>query len=318
MKSRALRYMAFAAVILMTAASCQRPQVKKAKILIAGSYWDTIAIVDKETGAVEWRYALPQEYGGPECNSAEVLPDGKILLSFKRGARLIERDQTGQGNDQILWDYIDMSDTAELQTAKHLKDGGFLLGICDGPARLVELDEQGQVRKEVTYDLEIPQPHGQFRRVSKSEVAGKHKGNYIIPVMGRGKIVEIDENGQLVKEFKVPGGPFDAFELENGNLLVALGNRHAMVEVDRETGEIREKLGRDDLDTLRANLNFVAQVTRKFGNTMIANWQGYLPKEKLGIDPQLIELDSARNVIWTFNGRDNGVKNISAFYEFEE
>ncbi len=294
------------------------------KLLVGGSSWDSIAIIDKETGQVEWRYGLPREYGGPECNSVGVTADGDVLLAFKRGARLVRPDYSGGGEDVVLWDYTDLADTAELQTAKVLADGGFLLGICDGPMRLVELNKKGKVRHEIRYDLQVSPPHAQFRRVLKSEAlgAGDGYGNYIIPVMGRGVVVEIAGNGELVREFRVPGGPFDAFELTDGNLLVGLGNRHILLEVERQRGEVIDKIGPwvgSDTTGIGCRLHFVAQVSRDAatGNTLIANWQGYLKQELLGIDPQLIEVDRAGNIVWTFDGSPQGIKYISTFYPFQ-
>lgn len=284
---------------------------KTEKIIVAGSGWDSVAIIDKASKAIEWAYALPRgegRRGAPECNSAEVLPDGNVLISYKRGARLVDR----KNSDRVIWDYTDLADTAELQTAKQLPDGGFLLGICDGPARIVELDVQGKVRKEVKYDLGLPIPHTQFRRIAKAA-----NGNYLIPVIGEGVLVEIDGSGDFVREYHLDGGPFDVQELPDGDLLIALGGSTKAVVMQRSTGYLLREIGGEN-PVKGAKLYFVAQTAQlENGNTMLANWQGYLPEGDSG-DAQLLEVDSEGNLVWSFDGRGNGVKNLSAFYPFAE
>lgn len=288
-----------------TGGAAAKPQEK---MLIAGSFWDTIAVVNKTAGnVIEWKYGLPE---GAECNSVSILPGtGDVLLSYKKGARVIKRDKT-DGTATVVWDYTDVADTAELQTAVQLPDGGFLLAICDGPARIVELDSLGQVRKEVTYDLGIAVPHAQFRRVAKAA-----NGNYLIPIITEGTVLEINDSS-LVKAYNIGGTPFDVQELPNGNLLVALGDGHSAVEIDR-TGSFVDKI---DAVT-GVSLQFVAQVKRlSNGNTLISNWQGHLPVEEQ-THAQLVEVDSTGAVVWSFDGRAperGNVQFISAFYPFSE
>lgn len=304
------------AVVVGTTSCGPKTPVKQDKMLIAGSFWDTIAVVNRTAGdVIEWTYGLPE---GAECNSVSILPGtGDVLLSYKKGARVVKRDKT-DGTATIVWDYTDVADTAELQTAVQLPDGGYLLAICDGPARIVELDSLGQVRKEVTYDLGIAVPHAQFRRVAKSA-----NGNYLIPVITEGKVLEIaavsdtSDSTTLVKEYNVGGTPFAVQELTNSNLLVALGDGHGVAEIDRTTGNLVAQIAQNDIPGVE--LQFVGQVERlKNGNTLISNWQGHLSAEQQ-THAQLVEVDSMGGAVWSFNGRnDSGVKFISAFYPFSE
>lgn len=279
------------------------------KMLIAGSFWDTIAVVNRSAGdQIEWKYGLP---AGSECNSAEIIPGGDVLISYKKGARVIKRDAAAT----IVWDFTDVADTAELQTATRLPDGGYLLAICDTPARFVELDSTGtQVRKEVRYDLGIRPAHAQFRRVSKAA-----NGNYLIPVMSTGKVLEIKDS-TLVKEYNVGGTPFAVQELADGNLFVALGDGHCAVEVSRADGNVVNRI--DSIPGVP--LHFVAQSLRlENGNTLISNWQGHLPAEQQTA-AQLVEIDPTGAVVWSYDGRGGkpvkggGVDFVSAFYPFAE
>ncbi len=283
------------------------------KMLVAGSFWDTVIVVNRTAGdSIEWKYGLPRR---SECNSVEIVPGtGDVLLSYRRGARVVKRDST-DGGGTIVWDYTDVAPGEELQTAKVLPDGGYLLAICGTPARIVELDSTGlQVRREVRYDLGIEQAHGQFRRVTKAE-----NGNYLIPVITAGKVREIGggDSTSLVATYEVGGVPFAVQEIDGGRrLLVALGDGHCAVEVDRQSGEV---VGRID-SVAGVPLHFVAQTERLAnGNTLIANWQGHLPAEAQNA-AQLVEIDSTGAVVWSFDGRAGrpSVKYVSAFCPFAE
>lgn len=288
-----------------------KPAVPQDKMLIAGSFWDTIAVVNKTAGnTIEWKYGLPE---GSECNSVEILPgSGDVLLSYKKGARVIKRDSVGT----IVWDFTDVADTAELQTATRLPDGGYLLAVCGTPMRIIEIDSTGlNVRKEVRYDLGITPAHAQFRRVAKAT-----NGNYLVPIITTGQVLEIKDDSTLVTEYNVGGNPFSVQELADGSLLVALGDGHSVVEIERAGGNLVKKI-----DTVpRVPLHFVAQSERlSNGNTLISNWQGHLPAEEQK-DVQLVEIDPAGAVVWSYDGRGGrpvkggGVDFISAFYPFTE
>lgn len=280
------------------------------KMLIAGSFWDTIAVVNRSAGdVIEWKYGLP---AGSECNSVEIVPGGDVLLSYKKGARVIKRDAAGT----VVWDYTDVADTAELQTATRLPDGGYLLAICGTPARIVELDSTGtQVRKEVRYDLGIRPAHAQFRRVAKAA-----NGNYLIPIISAGKVLEIKDDSTLVAEYGVGGTPFSVQELPGGNLFVALGDSHSAVEIERAGGALVQRI--DSIPGVP--MHFVAYSERLAnGNTLISNWQGHLPAEQQTA-AQLVEIDPAGAVVWSYDGRGGrpvkggGVDFVSAFYPFTE
>lgn len=284
------------------------------KMLIAGSFWDTIAVVNRSAGdVIEWKYGLPE---GAECNSVEILPGtGDVLLSYKKGARVVKRDSVN-GGGTVVWDYTDVADTAELQTATRLSDGGFLLAVCGTPARIIELDSTGRnVRREVRYDLGIEPAHAQFRRVAKAR-----NGNYLIPVITTGQVLEIKDDSTLVMEYNVGGNPFSVQELPNGNLFVGLGDGHCAIEIERVGGNLVQRI--DSIPGVP--MHFIAHSERlSNGNTLISNWQGHLPAEQQK-DAQLIEIDPAGTVVWSYDGRSGrpvkggGVDFISAFYPFTE
>lgn len=290
-------------LITIFAIACASTPVKiekREKILVAGSYWDSIAIIDKQTKAVEWAMALPPD---SECNSVGVTEDGNILFSYKNGARLIDR----QG--KIIWDYTDIAPGAELQTAVVLGKDSYMVAICGTPIRIVELDGAGKAIKEVRYDSGIEKPHSQFRKIAKSK-----RGTYLLPIMSQGTVIEIDEQGKLLNTWAVGGNPFSLVELENDNLLVSCGNGHYLSLIDRTTG----------LEAMRFEKNYIPGVELQFvteaailsnGNTMISNWLGY--HKGRYPEPQLVEIDNQGALVWFFDNKD-AIKYISAICPFTE
>ena len=67
------------ALFLFAATSCQQ---KAQKLLLAGSGWNKVVIIDKNTKQIEWEHPIQK---GWECNSAVATPDGNILFAYKKG-----------------------------------------------------------------------------------------------------------------------------------------------------------------------------------------------------------------------------------------
>lgn len=263
---------------VLTLFSCQN---KSEKLLLGGSGWNQIVIVDKETKNIEWEYPIQK---GWECNSVAATADGNILFAYSKGAKLISRDK------KEIWD-IKAPEGCEMQTARVLPDGNFLLAWCGAPATILEVNAKGEVISKTEYETGISHPHSQFRQVSKNK-----KGNYMMPLFETSEVLEIAPSGSLLQSVKVPGNPFCVAPLNNGNWLVACGDAHCLIELNYETGEVVRKIAQKDIEG--APLSFVAQLlpTAK-GTTYICNWQGHGGETS----PQLIEIDSKGKMIWNLN-----------------
>lgn len=258
------------------------------KLVLAGSGNPAVMIVDKQSGAVEWKHALEK---GEECNTVAVTRQGNILYSYKKGAKLIGTDH------RVIWDYKAPEGT-ELQSATLLKDGGFLLGICGNPARLIELDKNGKERNRVEIDLQIEKPHGQFRQVFQLR-----NKNYLLPVMGKQKMMEINRKGAVVAEFPTGGRAFSSLELRDGNILLPCGDGHFFQVIDRKTGKELKRVTSEDVQG--ASLLFVGQILDAGkGNLLICNWYGHT-KDATVDEPQLIEVDANGKVLWSLNDKEN-------------
>ncbi len=275
-------------LLLLLWVSCTLQLLAQEKLVLAGSGNPSICVVDKKTGAVEWQHPLEK---GEECNAVSVTEQGNILYSYKKGAKLVDI------HHRVIWEYT-TPDNTELQSAACLHDDGFLLGICGTPALLIELDAQGQERNRVALDLQIPHPHSQFRQVFQLR-----NKNYLLPVMSKQKIMEVNRRGEVVAEFPVGGRPFSSLELKNGNLLLPCGDGHCLLIVDRKTGKEIRRITSADIQG--ASLLFAAQVLDAGkGNLLICNWHGHT-KDVTVDEPQLLEIDKDGKVVWSLNDKEN-------------
>lgn len=266
---------------------------KNEKLLIAGCGWRKIAVIDKKTGNPEWEHALGK---GEDCNDIELTKEKNILYAYTSGARLITPSQ------EVVWDYKVKARKEELFTATQLPTGGYLLAICGHPARIVELDKEGNTLKEFQFKTGIERIHNQFRQIEKTE-----HGTYLIPLFATGRLIEINSAGNILNQVHIGGTLFSVKQLKNQRLLIACGDGHKLVEVDTGTWQIVRTISSNDIQG--ASLLFVAEPYRyQNGRTLICNWNGH-SKDKS--QPKLIEIDRKNQIKWKLN--DHGrIKNISS------
>lgn len=273
------------ALFLFSATSCQK---KAQKLLLGGSGWDKIVIINKNTKEIEWEHPLEK---GWECNSVAATPDGNILFSYARGAKVITREH------QEVWN-IPAPDTCEMQTARVLPNGNYLLAWVGHPAVIMEVSPKGDILSRTEYETGIEQPHAQFRQVNKNE-----RGNYLIPLFATSDVREVSQDGKLVKATKLEGTPFSTYALSNGNYWVACGDGHSLLEVNLDNGEVARRYGENDIKGAR--LFFVAQLLPAYGEGLyICNWQGHDKNAKDANSPQLLEIDGNGRVVWSLNDNE--------------
>lgn len=269
----------FAAFFLF---SCSSPSEK---LLLGGSGWDKLVIIDKATKQIEWEYPLEKDW---ECNSVDADKAGNILFAYSKGARLITPDK------KIIWN-IPAPEGCELQTAKVLPDGNYLLAWCGYPATVLEVNAKGETVSKTEFDTRILKPHSQFRQVNKNE-----QGNYLVPLFQSSDLWEISPEGALVNQIQLEGTPFSTAKQSNGNYVVACGDAHSYIELNPKTGEIVKKVSANDIEGI--SLRFVAQILpTKSGGLYLCNWQGHGEEPSMQKNPQLVELNSKGEIIWSLN-----------------
>lgn len=257
------------------------------QLLLGGSGWNKIVIVDKETKEIVWEYPLEK---GWECNSVAATKSGEILFSYSKGAKMITRDGKQRWN-------IAAPAGCEMQTARILPNGNALIAWCGHPSTILEVNKKGKILSKTEFETGIEHPHSQFRQINKTE-----KGNYLIPLFGTSEVREIAPGGKLLKSVKLTGTPFSSAALNNGDYLVACGDAHCFVQLNPESGKVVRRVNVNDIEGVQ--LFFVAQLyPLANGGLYICNWQGHDSRASEANHPQLIETDGAGNVVWQLNDK---------------
>ncbi|MDR2138588.1 MAG: hypothetical protein LBP50_03440 [Tannerella sp.] len=281
-------------MLLLVCSACRQ----KEKLLAGGAGWPQIAILDKASGKIEWSHPLAPE---EECNDVEMTPQGEILYAYKGGARLITR------RGRVVWDYR-VKESEAVYTATCLESGRYLLAVAGLPMRLVELDRKGMPVKEVTYRTATQDLTRQFRHVLKTQ-----QNTYLIPLTDKYKIVELNEDGKVLRSVYSEGEPVALVSAENGNWLIACGNSRCILEIHPEYRKIVRRIETRDLSY--GSLLYVGEIVRyKNGNTLIANWNGESDDKT---QPVLLEIDPDNKVVWRLPYTPE-VSNISTVYPFFE
>jgi len=253
--------------------------VSKPQYYISGSGWNKIALVDSQGNQV-WDHQLED---GQECNSVTHLNNGNLLYSFKQGAKLIN------SKHEKLWEYK-CGEGSELHSASLTDEGNILVGICGQPAQIMEFSLDGEKLVDLSFETKIKHTHGQFRRVRKTA-----KGTYLVPLLKRRVICEINSKGEIIREVELDTPVFSLVILESGNWLLSCGDAHKLIEINPNTKEKIWELEENDIADVP--LRFVAEALRlDNGNTIICNWGGHAR----GAKPvaQVIEIDSNKKLIW--------------------
>ena len=137
--------------------------------------------------------------------------------------------------------------------------------------------------------------HNQFRGTRKLA-----NGHYMVTFKGEGKIVELDADGKVLHETKVPGDPHGNWRLPDGHLLVTCGDAHKVVELDADEKVVWE-LNENDIpgNTLR----LMAGCQRlPNGNTVICNYLGH---GHIGEQPVFFEITRDKKLVWQFRDDAN-------------
>ena len=265
------------------------------RVIAADDSRRTLASIAPD-GRVEWRQA------NGAIHDLHLLPNGHLLLQ-NGWTRIVELDE----KRQPVWEYdAKGGDNAgrgvEVHAFQRLDDGATMI-VESGPARILEVNADGAVRKTVPLKVEHPAVHSDTRNASKTAA-----GTYLVAHERDGAVREYDATGTVIWEYPVPlfgrerregHGPeafgnqlYSAVRLPSGNTLIGTGNGHGVLEVTPQK-EIVWRLDQHDLPGI--TLAWVTQVRRlPSGNTLLINCHA-------GPDnPQIIEVDPAKKVVWTF------------------
>ena len=257
------------------------PQTGMPRRLLAADYQKKVIAIVNEKNEVEWQERIK------DIHDVIVLPGGNILFQTD-WTTIVEMSP----DKKIVWKYdaAKMNGNAgkkvEVHAFQRLADGVTMIAES-GPGRIIEVDREGKLLKEVKLKVAKPDPHRDTRLVRKLET-----GNYLVAHEGEAAVREYDAGGKVVWEHKVGSAVYSAVRLRGGNTLIGCGNGNKVIEVN-PAGEIVWKVEKNDLQGI--TLAWITMVNRlSNGNTLIVNCHAG-PN-----NPQLIEVTPDKKVVWAF------------------
>ncbi len=256
--------------------------------------------VVKTDGSTEWDI----NWGG--IHDIHVLANGRILVQ-QGAANVVAIDPESK---KVVWSYDSATlngnagKKVEVHAFQPLDDGRLMIAES-GPARIIEVDRDGKLLKELKLKVNHPHPHTDTRLARKLK-----SGNYLVCHEGDGCVREYDgKSSEVVWEFEVPlfgkkpkggHGPeafgnkcFAAVRLPNGHTLITTGNGHSVIEVTSDR-QIVWKIEQNDLPDITLAWVTTLEVLPN-GNYLFGNCHA-------GPDqPLLIELNpKTKEVVWKF------------------
>jgi outer membrane protein assembly factor BamB len=292
----------FLLLLFLCLSACTTPFHRESssghRLVIQGN--GKLAVVDRK-GNIEWE--MP--WGG--IHDIHRLPSGNIMVQ-RGAASVVEIDYQTK---QVIWSYDSSNSNGnqgrpvEVHAFQPLADGHLMIAES-GPARIIEIDRNGQLLSETKLKIDRPHPHTDTRLARKIT-----DDRYLVCHEGDGVVREYEQGtGRIVWEYDVPmfdnepgsghgSGSFgdkcfSALRLASGNTLIATGNGHSVLEVS-PAGKIIWKLTQDELPGIRLAWVTTLEVLAN-GHYVIGNCHAG-PGQ-----PLLIEIvPQTKNVVWTFD-----------------
>ena len=255
-----------------------------------------IAIVGTD-GKVEWEFPVRHD-----VHDLHVLPNGNIL-THTNATTVVEITP----DKKIAWKYESKPKSGhtgrvEVHAFQRLADGTTMIAES-GNARIIEVDAEGKIVKEVPLNVGKPNAHRDTRLARKLA-----NGNYLVCHEGLGLVREYDGAGKTVWEYQLDlnnrprsggHGPeghgnevYGVARLENGNTLIGGGNNNRVIEVNPK-GEIVWSVDQKELPGI--TLAWVTMVhPQPNGNIVFGNCHAG------PTNPQLIEVTREKKVVWSF------------------
>ena len=214
----------------------------------------------------------------------EITPDSEIVWSY---------DATSNGNE---------GRRLEVHAFQRLPNGNTMI-VENGIGRIIEINRAGKIVHQVKYQVQPLNAHSDVRMAHQLD-----NGHYLLAHEKEGRVTEYNHDGDIVWDYHIPlfgrerkrgHGPnafgnqvYNALRLQNGNMLIATGNGHSVLEVSPEQ-DIVWKIEQNDLPGITLAWVTTLEVLPN-GNILIGNCHA-------GPDnPQMIEVTREKDVVWTF------------------
>jgi hypothetical protein len=228
-----------------------------------------------------------------------MLSNGHVVFNLKaHGAQEIVPDlQTGK-EGPIVWRYDEEGGT-EVHAVQPIGLDKMLVMQNGTTPKLMLLDKTAgpvcKVGMSCVLKTWLPESHGGVHGMFR-HVRMLANGNLLVPYTSGGKVVEYDQNWQIVWQYDVGGSPWQAVRLHNGNTLIS-GNSGGWV---REVTPAKQVVWSFE----KGDAPFPIYVTQGAmrlanGNTLINNWCG--PVSSTADWPktiQVFEVTPAKQIVW--------------------
>jgi len=244
------------------------------------------------TGIIGEDDEILRDLNKPGARDGYVLENGNLLVCWSDVVQEIDL------NDNVIFEYRLSPENDELGTAVRLESGHTMVTELGSVPRILEVDADGSIVKEIALQPETDNAHMQTRMARKLS-----SGNYLVPHLLAFAVKEYDPAGEIVQVLPTDldelGGrpaknwPFTAIRLENGNTLVNLTNGNKTVELDAN-GEVVWKVTNEDFASDPFDDPCGAQRLAN-GNTVIASYH-----REEGV--KMFEITPQKEIVWTYEG----------------
>jgi hypothetical protein len=258
-----------------------------------------VAIVNGK-GEIEWQVDNPYT-----CHDISMLPNGDILMPVS-DTKIVEMTP----DKKIVWTHeskpkAPYAGKVEIHGFQRLENGNTMVAET-GNLRIVEVDKDDNVVKEVPITVNAPNSHRDTRRVRKLD-----NGHYLACHEGDGMVREYDETGKVVWSYKMDLAGrertpthqghgtevFNAIRLPNGNTMIGGGNNNRVLEVN-PAGEIVWSIDNKELPGIQLFWVTGIQVLPN-GNLIVGDTHAG-PE-----NPQIFEVTRDKKVVWQFKDWTN-------------
>lgn len=244
-------------------------------------------VMGAKTAIIREDASVEFEYDGG-TRDGWLLPSGNLLLAFADRVVEITREK------KIVLSYTLSRDNAEIGTTQRLYDGSTLVTELGKQPRLLVLDRDGKIVREVKLQPETDNAHLQTRMARELK-----NGNFLVPHLLAFAIKEYRLDGSIVREFELDrpelagrseeNWPFTAIRLDDGNTLVSLTHGNKVAELDPK-GAIVWLVRNEEVENRLKDPCGCQRLAN--GNTVIgshAAWEGV----------SMIEITRDKKIVWT-------------------
>jgi hypothetical protein len=258
-------------------------------------------VILNEKGDVEWE--VPCRY---TSHDIDLLPNGNFLLHMS-DTKIVEMTP----EKKIVWTHeskpTDAKRGVQIHAFQRLENGNTMISES-GNCRIIEVDKDDKIVKEIPLTVEHRSTHSDTRLVRKLE-----NGHYLVAHENDGAVREYDEAGKVVWTYKIgmnnrraSGGHgveghgdhvYSAYRLPSGNTLIGCGNGNRVIEVTPE-GKVVWSVEQKELPGITLAWVTMLEVLPN-GNIVIGNCHAG-PE-----NPQLIEVTRDKKVVWTLKDHKN-------------